>query len=221
MVGRGLFIVFEGLDRSGKSSQAGLLVEHLRSLGRTVKALRFPARDSGPIGKMIDEYLRSGSSLSDETVHLLFSANRWELASSIKADLASGIDIVCDRYLYSGVVYSASKGLPWDWCAAPDRLLPRPDVVLFLNVDPEVASQRGAYGAERYEQVEFQSKVRENFRNFQVSEASYWRTIDANGPYDGVTEKIKETVRDLLENSENGKIENLAQIWPENTPKIA
>lgn len=196
MSSRGMFIVFEGLDRSGKSSQVAKLAETLKNTGRTVKTMRFPARDSGPIGKMIDEYLRSGNELSDESIHLLFSANRWEVANQIRADLMNGVDIICDRYIYSGVVYSASKGLPWDWCCAPDCLLPKPDLVLFLNVDPEVAKSRGDFGNERYEKVEFQAKVRENFDKFTKTEGPSWQVIDANQSVDAVSIDIERVVRE-------------------------
>jgi dTMP kinase len=207
-----LFIVFEGLDRSGKSSQAALLAEKLKEAGRAVKLMRFPARDSGPIGKMIDEYLRSGNNLSDEAIHLLFSANRWEVAESIKRDLQNGFDIICDRYLYSGVVYSASKGLPWEWCAAPDRLLPKPDMVLFLNVDPKVAESRGAFGQERYEKVEFQAKVRENFYRFKVTEGDYWKEVNANNTFDEVTAEIRAKVDSLLKETSEAE-KPIEPIW--------
>ena len=61
------------------------------------------------------------------------------------------------RYAYSGVAFSAAKdGLSLDWCRQPDRGLPRPDVVYFLDVSPEEAAKRGGFGEERYEKAEFQ-----------------------------------------------------------------
>lgn len=97
---RGAFIVLEGLDRSGKTTQAKLLEEKLSQGGRRVKLMRFPGKGgvctvttpivtiantlspdrSTPIGQMIDSYLKSQTPIEDHAIHLLFSANRWEAA---------------------------------------------------------------------------------------------------------------------------------------------
>ena len=74
---RGAFIVFEGADRAGKSTQCAQLVEHLRGRGVEVEHWRFPDRTTA-IGGMINAYLTSQADLDDAAVHLLFSANRWE-----------------------------------------------------------------------------------------------------------------------------------------------
>lgn len=71
----------------------------------------------------------------DAAIHLLFSANRWEASKQLKADLEAGITIVCDRYCFSGVAFTAAKEtLGYEWCRAPDRGLPAPDVVFYLDV---------------------------------------------------------------------------------------
>jgi dTMP kinase len=84
---RGKLIVLEGLDRSGKSTQAEILVEKIRNEGSKCKLIKFPSMMFGDvaevdrtttIGKMIDAYLRSAEELDDHVIHLLFSANRWE-----------------------------------------------------------------------------------------------------------------------------------------------
>lgn len=70
----------------------------------------------------------------------------------IENDLKSGITVICDRYAFSGIAFSAVKpGLSYEWCKAPDISLPAPDLVLFLEVHPDVARERGGYGEERYE----------------------------------------------------------------------
>ncbi|KAK4161868.1 P-loop containing nucleoside triphosphate hydrolase protein [Cladorrhinum sp. PSN259] len=166
---RGALIVLEGLDRSGKTTQAKLLEQRLSSSGRPVKSLGFPDRTT-PTGKTINAYLTSSSfevpPLPDHAIHLLFSANRWELAPAITSLLASGTTVVLDRYYYSGIVYSAAKRNPTlslSWARAPEIGLPRPDLVLFLDLDEEQAKARGGYGEERYEQAEMQKRVRELF----------------------------------------------------------
>ncbi|KAF7330453.1 Arp2/3 complex subunit [Mycena venus] len=156
---RGAFIAIEGLDRSGKTTQVATLQSRLETEGVPVKLLKFPDRTTA-IGQMIDSYLRSQSELDDRAIHLLFSANRWELASSIEQLLAAGTTVVCDRYAFSGVAFSAAKGLPFEWCRSPDVALPAPDVTIFLDITPQQARSRGGYGEERYEKEEMQRKRR-------------------------------------------------------------
>ena len=76
---RGAFILFEGIDRCGKTTQSKLLAETLRKEGSKIEMMRFPDRTT-TVGKMIDAYLKMGIDLHDKAIHLLFSANRWELA---------------------------------------------------------------------------------------------------------------------------------------------
>ena len=89
-VKRGCFILFEGVDRCGKTTQCQRLVEFLKKEGRSVEFMRFPER-STVIGKTINSYLTNGIDMNDEAIHLLFSANRWELSTQIKEKLAVGV----------------------------------------------------------------------------------------------------------------------------------
>ena len=108
--------------------------------------MRFPDRTT-PIGQMIDQYLKSQEyHLDDRAIHLLFSANRWEAAPKLQQTIEAGSTIICDRYAYSGVAFSSAKpdaNLSLEWCQAPDVGLPAPDVVIFLELQPEQAQQRG------------------------------------------------------------------------------
>ncbi|KAA1468999.1 thymidylate kinase [Dentipellis sp. KUC8613] len=202
---RGAFIVIEGLDRSGKSTQAATLVERLQAERIAVQLHKFPDRTT-PIGRMIDSYLRSESDLDDHTVHLLFSANRWELATSIEETLNAGTTILCDRYAFSGIAFSASKGLPFEWCRAPDVSLPAPDLVLFLDITPEKAKERGGYGEERYEKEETQRKVRQVFARmaeetiaqYEKNNHSRWVTVDAGQTLEAVTADIWKAVEPFV-----------------------
>jgi dTMP kinase len=112
---RGAFILLEGIDRCGKTTQCSLLVKHLLSLSIAALALRFPDRTT-TVGKVIDQYLKSSptvdgkkGAVDDRAIHLLFSANRWEAVPSILETLGNGVNIVCDRYAYSGVAFSSAK----------------------------------------------------------------------------------------------------------------
>lgn len=115
---------------------------------------------------MINSYLTNQAQQDDHSIHLLFSANRWEAAAAIRTDIQDGISIVVDRYSYSGAVYSAAKSNPsldlkWAWM--PEIGLPEPDVVLFLDISAEAAAERGGYGEERYEKEDMQARVRTLF----------------------------------------------------------
>ncbi|OTA94583.1 hypothetical protein M434DRAFT_394525 [Hypoxylon sp. CO27-5] len=162
---RGAFIVFEGMDRAGKTTQAKLLQQRCIESGREVRFMRFPDRTT-PIGQMIDSYLKGETEVEDHVIHLLFSANRWEAVKKIKAELEAGHTIICDRFYHSGIVYSAAKNiksLSLSWAKAPEVGLPRPDMVLFLDLEEEVARERGGWGGEVYEKGEMQRRVRDLF----------------------------------------------------------
>lgn len=107
--GRGAFIVIEGLDRAGKSTQVARLSEALASNGAAT-VLKFPDRTT-PIGKLLNSYLADSSTkLDDRAVHLLFAANRWEVAEKIRREvLEEGKVVIADRYAWSGVAYSRAK----------------------------------------------------------------------------------------------------------------
>ncbi|PGG96717.1 thymidylate kinase [Helicocarpus griseus UAMH5409] len=170
---RGALIVVEGLDRAGKSTQCALLQKTLLSQGHEVKYRRFPDRTTA-IGKLINAYLVGDAHMDDHSIHLLFSANRWEAAAEIQEDISKGITVIIDRYSYSGAVYSAAKDIPslsLDWAWQPELGLPRPDIWLFLNISPAEAAKRGGYGLERYENDSLQSRVRQLFQAFIEREA--------------------------------------------------
>lgn len=149
MIKKGKFIVLEGLDRSGKSSIARFISELLSQKQQSVFMINFPDRTTS-IGLMINDYLKQQTELSNEAIHLLFSANRWEKVSQIKATLEAGTHIICDRYWYSGVAYSLAKGMDYEWCKSPDRGLIEPDMVIYLKASPAALSKRANYGEERF-----------------------------------------------------------------------
>ncbi|KAI0369796.1 thymidylate kinase [Pilatotrama ljubarskyi] len=191
---RGAFVVIEGLDRSGKSTQTTLLEQRFKAAGLPVRLVKFPDRTT-PIGKMIDSYLRSESEMDDHAIHLLFSANRWELASSITESLNAGTTVICDRYAFSGIAFSAAKNKPtmsYEWCRAPDIGLPAPDLTLFLDVSPEKARERGGYGNERYENADMQERVEHVFERIgvEMGDGSRWFAVDADREKDSVAEEL-------------------------------
>ncbi|OAL38076.1 hypothetical protein AYO20_02528 [Fonsecaea nubica] len=184
---RGRFIVVEGLDRSGKSSLCHRLYEQFQSQGLKARYVKFPDRTT-PTGQMINSYLTGQAQQDDHSIHLIFSANRWEAIKSISLDLQSGVNVVVDRYSFSGAVYSAAKQIPdlsLQWAWAPEIGLLKPDLLFFLDISSADAAKRGGYGAERYEQEEMQSRVRSLFKDLlsrldgiAIHQIDAWKTMD-------------------------------------------
>jgi len=207
---RGALIVFEGCDRSGKTTQVKRLVETLNKTGCTTEMMRFPDRSTG-IGSVINSYLTCSEELDDRAIHLLFSANRWETEKQIQRSLAAGTNIIIDRYAYSGVAFSAAKpGLSLNWCKQPDVGLPRPDLVVFMDVTEEVAKQRGGFGEERYEVAEFQRRVRQNYKQLKDE---IWVEVCADGSLEEVESKLLEIVNKELAKERGG----VSKLWQEST----
>ncbi|KAG5665414.1 hypothetical protein KAF25_009539 [Fusarium avenaceum] len=220
---RGAFVVLEGLDRSGKTTQVKLLEQRFVEEDRTT-----------PIGQMIDAYLKSDVEMEDHVIHLLFSANRWEAVKQIQTLLASGTTILCDRYYHSGIVYSAAKqnpSLTLPWARAPERGLPRPDLVLFLDLTEEQAQARGGWGGEVYERSGMQKRVRELFwglsmggkdaaaQGLGLDEGEGWTqeeedlmVVDAGGSVEEVAEEVWNKVRGRVEQVERGEVGRTVRV---------
>jgi len=180
---RGRLAVLEGGDGSGKTEQSARLVESLRARGRDVKAFAFPVRTT-TVGQLIDSHLRGERKFLPRVLHLLFAANRWEMAERIERALAKGCDVVLDRYHYSGAAYTLALdcGADMDWITAADADLPQADAVFFLRCPPEqalkrTAARRGA--AEIYDRIEMQGKVAENFCTLLARTSAPVHNIDA------------------------------------------
>lgn len=163
---RGCFIVFEGCDRSGKSSQCELLKNELLKNNYNYINICFPNRNS-EIGKIINKYLIKELKLDSHTIHLLFSANRWEEKEKILNELYNNKIIIVDRYSYSGIVYTSSKNIydmNIEWCSIPEIGLPEPDLLFFMDIDPKLLCKRNDFGKEIYETNEFQNNVYHEYK---------------------------------------------------------
>lgn len=129
--------------------------------------------------------------------------------TQINALLAAGTTIVCDRYYHSGMVYSAAKqnpSLPLAWARAPERGLPRPDLVLFLDLDEGAARARGGWGDEVYERPAMQRRVRELFAALAAGGEEDLVVVDAGGSVEGVAEVLWGKVKARVEEVEKGEV---------------
>ena len=161
---KGIFVVFEGIDASGKETQAKLMTKHLGAF-----AFSFPNYNS-PTGKLIKGHLKkewytrvaygeygrflAKKQLIDPLVfQSLMTVNRMEVAQHIKDLLAAGENVVADRYYASGLVYGSSDGLDLDYLWKIHRVLPQPDITFLLDISAEESFRRRPdRGGDRYEE---------------------------------------------------------------------
>jgi dTMP kinase len=174
---RGLLIVFEGLDQSGKQTQAEALRDWLATQGRVTRLLSFPTYET-PIGAEIGRALHGERDYGSDVMQLLYVANRFEWKPEIDRELAAGTVLVCDRYLASSIAYGEAQGLDPKWLAEIQTPLPRPDLTVLLDISPDVSQTRKQAGRDKYERdMTLLSRVRASYvRQAQEHE---WATIDA------------------------------------------
>jgi len=199
-----MFVTFEGLDGSGKSTQASLLHEHLRSLGRDAVLTREPG--GTPLGEELRELvLRPGLEMTSWSEAALFTAARAELVERvIRPGLERGADVVGDRYIDSSLAY---QGIARD--LGMDRILELnlqatrgllPDRTFLVLVEPEVAAQRQAGVPDRIEGegLEFLRRVDAGYRELAALFPRRMVAVDASGSADEVAGAILEQVQDLV-----------------------
>ncbi|XP_015910377.1 thymidylate kinase [Parasteatoda tepidariorum] len=210
MLRRGALIVFEGCDRVGKSTHTKLLSDALKEDDIKVETLQFPDR-STVIGGIINKYLTGSEEIEDHAVHLLFSANRWEAVPKMLQLLNSGVNLIVDRYAYSGVAFSyAKKGLSFSWCKQSDVGLPKPDLVLYLDLPSEAMAKRSGFGEERYEKGDFQNEVK---KVYGLLREDNWKVISTDRELSEVQEEIKTLVKQTINNSARSTYDTL---WTDN-----
>jgi dTMP kinase len=165
---RGRFLVIEGIDGAGTTTQARLLGERLKREGRRVHVTAEPS--GGPIGALIRQVLSGrlrgrapDGPFDAESLALLFAADRLDHArSEILPALEAGVDVVSDRYTLSSLAYQALTTGDPRWVAAINARAPAPDVTILLKVVPEVAFARrvsASHSREIYERAAFQRRV--------------------------------------------------------------
>lgn len=123
-------------------------MDSLLERGTKAKYINFPDRTTDS-GALINSYLTNKQDFNGETIHLLFTINRWEAMTKMERLLSDGVTLIVDRYSFSGVAFSAAKGLDFEWCKAPEKGLLKPDQVLFLQLSTSAIERRGGFGDER------------------------------------------------------------------------
>ena len=199
---RGRFIVLEGLDGAGTTTQARLLGERLRAEGRRVHVTAEPS--GGPVGSLVRQVLsrrvvggRGEGELDPAALALLFAADRLDhVAAEITPKLAAGVDVVSDRFTLSSLAYQGLTTGDLPWVEAVNARAVSPDVTLFLRARSSVAlGRRKAASVDRdlFEVSEFQRKVARSYaRGIARLRASGQRVIELDG--EAPVEKVSEAV---------------------------
>jgi len=200
MVKRGMFICIEGIDASGKTTQARRLVRNLRLKGIDVIYTTEPS--SGRVGRLIRRYVLDRKSRVPIAVEaLLFAADRVEhVETKIKPALKKGKVMVCDRYIYSTLAYQGAAGLDLKWIEEINRFALKPDLALFLDVPPEVVVKRLKPKRSVMETLRNQQRVRKVYMG--MVRDGRMVVVDGNKPVGNVTDEIFRIVLDFLERSQ-------------------
>jgi len=197
MKGKGLFICVEGLDGCGKTTQTKLLVRKLRKMSYDAAYTAEPSR--GKIGKFIQKYcLHSEKRTSPIVEALLFAADRFEhVTQEVIPALNEGKIVVSDRYVYSSLAYQGATGLDLKWIEIINEHAIRPDLAIFVDVEPEAVIKRLKPKKSVMENLETQRKVREVYVKF-VEKGELVR-IDGNKSKKEVADDILKRALEFLE----------------------
>jgi dTMP kinase len=188
-------IAFEGLDQSGKETQALRLRDRFRARGVRAEYVTFPEYTTS-IGQEIRRGLHGERSYGPDVMQLLFIANRYERKPHIAELLASGVHVVCDRYLASSVAYGEGHGLDPTWLQEMQKFLPQPALTILLDINPERAARRKTFGRDRYERdIALLGRVRESYLR-QARQPS-WVRVDGDRDKDAVSVDVVSAVETL------------------------
>jgi dTMP kinase len=192
----GLLIAFEGLDQSGKETQARVLADRLRAEGRRCRLISFPEYDT-PIGRELERALAGERAFGPEVMQLLYVANRYERKPDLERWLGVGDIVIADRYAASSVAYGAAQGLDAAWLADIQRFLPPAALTLLLDVHPETALARKTTGRDRYERdLALLARVRECYE--RQASAPTWLRLDGERSREAVAVDVLAAVRTRL-----------------------
>jgi dTMP kinase len=159
----GHLIAFEGLDQSGKQTQAELLRDRLKQEGHKARLVAFPDYATS-IGEELARALQGEREYGPDVMQLLYIANRYERKADLQRWLDGGLILVCDRYVASSIAYGEAQGLSGAWLATIQSFLPPPSLTIVLDIAPETAVARKAIDRDRYERdLSLQMRVRQSY----------------------------------------------------------
>ena len=184
---KGAFIVLEGGDGSGKTTQARVLCSALRREGYKIHPTAEPSRSI--VGRLIRRRILHGKKTRPEVEALLFAADRFlHLESEILPALAVGRIVVCDRYIYASFAYQGAQGVDSQWLQEINRFAIKPDLALYLDVPAETGMGRIRRKKSLLEKLELQERVREQY--LKLAETGELTLVDGTQPIKKVGENV-------------------------------
>ncbi|MBO7209806.1 MAG: dTMP kinase [Methanobrevibacter sp.] len=189
-----MYIVLEGIDGAGKSTQIKMLKEWLESNGLRVETIVEPT--DMEVGKLIRKLLTRSDATSDtmqKTLGLLFAADRLILMDKIEQLEKDNVVVISDRSFYSSLSYQD----PQDWIKEINKFAKIPDLVLLLDLDVKKSVER-CDGTDEFENEEFLTGVKQNYLDLAESNDNF-KIIDANNGPNKVSSDIKKAVAPLFD----------------------
>jgi dTMP kinase len=178
-VRRGRLVAIEGIDQAGKRTQANFLAVSLRKGGRRVSVWDFPDYRT-PLGKQLKAYLGGRIRLDVRSLHLLYAANKWEVAAELVRRIRRGEVVIVNRYTPSNIAYGLAHGLPGGWLISLEEGLPKPDKVVVLDVSPRTSLWRKRRGRDVHEgDLAYLNSVRREY--LRLAKRYGWETVDGRG----------------------------------------
>jgi dTMP kinase len=191
-----VLIAIEGLDQSGKQTQAELLRDRLKGEGHKARLVSFPDYGTS-IGEEIARALQGEREYGPDVMQLLYVANRYERRADLQRWLEGNIILVCDRYTASSIAYGEAQGLEARWLTDLQRFLPPPALTILLDIAPETALKRKSVDRDRYERdLALQKRVRESY--FRQAAQEDWVLIDGERSKSEVGDDVLNAVSSRL-----------------------
>ena len=193
---KGVLVSIEGIDASGKTTQAKLLVKSLKEMGYRVVYTKEPT--DGFWGEILREKVLYGEKRVPAVVEaLLFALDRFEhVENTIKPALKEGEIVVSDRYIHSSLAYQSAAGLDLKWIREINKFAPKPDIAIYIDVPPEFVVSRLKAKRSVMEKLENQRKVREAY--LKLVEDKELIRVDGKRSIEDVQSQILEIVLKFL-----------------------
>jgi dTMP kinase len=172
----GQLIVIDGIDQSGKKTQVELLARKVRHHGFPCVIWDFPAYQT-PLGRRLKAYLTGKERPDLHVVHLLYAANKWEVAAKINDQRMRGIVVIANRYTPSNLAYGAAHGLSLNWLTALEADLPRPNRIFILDVPVKISFGRKIQQRDIHEEdAAYLNRVRKMY--LQLAKERNWTVVN-------------------------------------------
>ena len=198
MSARGRFIVLEGLDGAGTTTQGALLAARLIEHGLPVELTKEPT--DGPIGRIARAFTDGDLHLEPETVALTFAADRIEHTVEIRDLLDAGTWVVSDRYVASSLAYQTSQGLPFEWVRTLNSRAMEPDATVFVDTSVEACvarlEARGEFNTGPFDQASALEKARNLYLKAFASDVPLGQLVEVDG--DATRENVADAIWDAL-----------------------